>query len=70
MLIENFFLASKSLAYLDPGSSSMLIQLLLAVLLGAGVLLRTQWNKLKGLFSKKDSTNKQQDEGEKEETGE
>jgi hypothetical protein len=58
------------LAYLDPGSGSMLIQLLLAALLGAGVLLRTQWNKIKALFGKKDATNKEQDEGEKEKTGE
>ena len=40
-------------AYLDPGSGSVLLQLLLAALLGAGVLLRSQWAKVKTLFGKK-----------------
>lgn len=41
------------LLYLDPGSGSFLIQLLLAVILGAGVAIRIYWNKIKGLFIKK-----------------
>ncbi len=36
--------------YLDPGSGSFLIQLLLAVLLGAGVAIRMYWSKIKTLF--------------------
>jgi hypothetical protein len=40
--------------YLDPGSGSMLLQLLLAAILGAGVVLRTQWSKIKSLFKRKD----------------
>jgi hypothetical protein len=40
-------------AYLDPGSGSMLIQLLLAILLGLGVLIRVYWTKIKGLFGGK-----------------
>jgi hypothetical protein len=58
----------KDPAYLDPGSGSMLIQLLLAALLGAGVLLRTQWNKLKALFGNKPTEsedNEQDDESKK-----
>lgn len=62
MFIENFFLASKSLAYLDPGSGSMLLQLLLAALLGAGVLLRTQWNKIKALFGHKPAESEDENE--------
>ena len=38
------------LAYLDPGSGSFLIQLLIAALLGAGIALRASWSKVKGLF--------------------
>ena len=71
MFMQDFFAflpLAKDLAYLDPGSGSMLIQLLLAALLGAGVLLRTQWKKLKALFGKKDSPNEQQDK--KDENGE
>jgi hypothetical protein len=44
--------ASK-LAYLDPGSGSFLIQLLIAALLGVGIALRASWGKIKGLFGNK-----------------
>ena len=37
-------------AYLDPGSGSILIQLLVAGALGAGFLLRNSWGKVKALF--------------------
>lgn len=40
----------KTALYLDPGSGSILIQLLVAALLGAGLFLRSQWGKIKGLF--------------------
>lgn len=40
----------KATLYLDPGSGSILIQLLIAALLGAGLFIRTQWAKIKGLF--------------------
>ncbi len=39
--------------YLDPGSGSFLIQLLIAALLGLGIALRASWGKIKGLFGKK-----------------
>jgi hypothetical protein len=55
-----FSLLASRTAYLDPGSGSMLLQLLLAVLLGLGVLLRVYWGKIKGLFGKK--TNDDDDE--------
>jgi len=42
--------------YLDPGSGSILLQLILAAILGVGVVLRTQWSKIKGLFGSKDSS--------------
>ena len=34
-------------AYLDPGSGSFILQILAAVLLGAGVAIRMQWRKIK-----------------------
>ncbi len=43
----------RSLAYLDPGSGSILFQILLAALLGMGVLVRAQWSKIKALFKRK-----------------
>lgn len=36
--------------YLDPGSGSLLVQLLLAAVLGVGVAVRIYWNKIKTLF--------------------
>ena len=38
------------LPYLDPGSGSFLIQLLIAALLGLGVAIRASWSKIKGWF--------------------
>lgn len=48
----HLFLALPAL-YLDPGSGSFLIQLLLAFILGAGVTIRLYWAKLKSLFTGK-----------------
>jgi hypothetical protein len=39
--------------YLDPGFGSMVLQLVLAGLLGAGVLIRVFWKRIKALFTKK-----------------
>ena len=50
--------------YLDPGSGSMLLQMILAALLGAGVILRTQWSKIKALFKGKDSSEEDADDEE------
>jgi hypothetical protein len=41
------------LAYLDPGSGSFLIQLLIATALGLAIALRASWGKIKGLFGAK-----------------
>jgi len=38
------------LPYLDPGSGSFLIQLLIAALLGLGVAVRASWSRIKGWF--------------------
>jgi hypothetical protein len=43
------------LLYLDPGSGSFIIQLLLAAALGLGVGIRIYWVKIKSLFSGKKS---------------
>jgi hypothetical protein len=39
-------------AYLDPGSGSFLIQLLIAGVVGAGFLIKAYWKKIKGLFTR------------------
>lgn len=48
--------------YLDPGSGSFLIQLLIAALLGAGIALRAYWGKIKGLFGKKAKADEDDDD--------
>jgi hypothetical protein len=47
-----FSVLPKQFAYLDPGSGSFLLQLLLATLLGALFLLRSSWGKIKSFFSR------------------
>lgn len=45
-------LADKA-AYLDPGSGSFLLQLLIAGIAAMGFFIGAQWNRVKGIFSKK-----------------
>jgi hypothetical protein len=40
--------------YLDPGSGSFLIQLLIAGIVGAGFIIKMYWKKIKGLFNHSD----------------
>jgi hypothetical protein len=44
-------------AYLDPGSGSILIQVLLAGLLGFLVMVRASWGKIKAFFGRKPAQN-------------
>lgn len=50
------------LLYLDPGSGSFLIQLLIATLLGLGIALRASWGKIKGLFGGKPKADEDDDD--------
>jgi hypothetical protein len=52
------------LPYLDPGSGSFLIQLLIAALLGLGVAVRASWSKIKGWFGVKPKADDEDDEAE------
>jgi hypothetical protein len=53
------------MAYLDPGSGSFILQLLIAAILGGIVAIRAYWGRIKnfirGIFS---SNGKEQEEGE------
>jgi hypothetical protein len=55
----------KTLAYLDPGSGSMILQLILAALLGLGVFVRIQWRKIKSLFGRKNTNDDNDGDDEK-----
>jgi uncharacterized membrane protein len=57
------------LIYLDPGSGSLLIQLLIAALAGLAIFFGSNWRKIKRLFKKNktqdaESTNEDKDEEE------
>ncbi len=43
----------KAHAYLDPGTGSYLIQIIIASVAGAGYFLKINWGKIKDIFSKK-----------------
>jgi hypothetical protein len=51
--------------YLDPGSGSFLIQLIIASLLGAALVFRTSWGRIKNFF-KRDQAEMPEDEAESE----
>jgi len=38
-------------AYIDPGSGSVFVQMLLAGLLGAGMAIKAYWTRIKAFFS-------------------
>lgn len=43
------------LAYLDPGTGSLILQAVIGIGAGIAFFTRSYWHKLKGLFSKKES---------------
>jgi hypothetical protein len=50
------------LPYLDPGSGSLLIQILIAVLLGLGVALRASWGTIKKYLGVKPKPEEEDDD--------
>ena len=50
-------LAQNNLLYLDPGSGSILLQILIASGLGAIFVLRSSWGKIKSFFQRSSSIN-------------
>jgi hypothetical protein len=48
-------------AYIDPGTGSYVIQLLIAALAGIAVAIKIYWSKIKGFFSR--SSSETQDTG-------
>lgn len=54
---------AKQHPYLDPGSQNILFQLILAALLGGGILLRASWSRIVKLFKrgKKDQSTTEDD---------
>ncbi len=50
------------LLYLDPGSGSFIIQILIASLLGIGLALRAYWGKIKARFGSKEKSAEDEDD--------
>jgi hypothetical protein len=48
--------------YLDPGSGSFLIQLLIAAIAGAGIAIAASWSKIKRLLNKNRKVDADNDE--------
>jgi len=48
--------------YLDPGSGSFIIQILIAALLGIGVAIRASWGRIKRLFGGKSKSGDEDDD--------
>jgi len=65
MIFDFLPVVAKPMAYLDPGSGSILIQMLVAAALGGAYLVKVYWKKLKRLFTgKKDEPVEQVEETE------
>lgn len=52
-LAFTLFFANDAYAYLDPGTGSVILQVLAAAVLGALFTIKSYWHSLKALFSKK-----------------
>jgi hypothetical protein len=50
------------LPYLDPGSGTFIIQIVIAALLGLGIALRASWSKIKGWFGGKTKPENEDDD--------
>lgn len=50
-------------AYMDPGSGSFVIQMLMGATLGAAVAIKVFWHRIVGFFSRKRRTEGQDSEG-------
>jgi hypothetical protein len=56
--------AKNGMAYLDPGSGSYILQILIAAILGGAIMLRTQWARIKSYFRKKANPDQEDEESE------
>lgn len=49
-LLVNSFFISDAFAYLDPGTGSMFIQVIIGAIVGVGITLKIYWYKIKDKF--------------------
>ncbi len=55
MLLHEINFFARPALYMDPGTGSLLLQLILAALLGIGVTVRIFWKKIRGVFGPKNT---------------
>jgi len=51
LFIFHQFFISNAYAYIDPGSGSLIIQMLIGTLVGLGITLKIYWHKIRMKFS-------------------
>ena len=51
-LVFGQFLISDAFAYIDPGSGSMIVQMLIGTLVGVGIAIKIYWQRIKMKFMK------------------
>ena len=52
-IVATLSVPSPAMAYLDPGSSSIILQALLAAAVGVSMAWKTLWYKVKSIFTRK-----------------
>ena len=50
--LSNLLFSTKTFAYIDPGSGSILLQAIIATIAGAGTAISIYWKKIKLFFTK------------------
>lgn len=56
-----FLITRNSYAYIDPGSGSMIVQVIIAAILGTITALKIYWHKIKKIFSRNSDNKKTED---------
>ena len=51
LFIFHQFFISNAYAYIDPGSGSLILQMLIGTLVGLGITLKIYWHKIRMKFS-------------------
>jgi hypothetical protein len=52
LVVLSLLVERSAYAYLDPGTGSMVLQAMIAILAAAGVALKLYWGKVKSLFGR------------------
>ena len=53
MILENLDIASKTINYIDPGTGSIIVQMLVASFFGGLYALKVNWLKVKNFFKRR-----------------